>query len=722
MRGSLACNPWNEMTLTRFGIVAALWLLLAPLAGADTPDTKSSEFWYGTAADGGPTVRLYYFFSPTCPHCQAAKPFLDEMAARKPWLEIKRYPVKDNRDNARFYFETAKSLGVEALSIPGFVFCRQVMIGFDTAATTGADLEKALDACHADRLANPGADTAPTATPAASAAATGGQTTIDSPSPGSVVHLPFIGTVNAEALSLPLLTLVLAGMDAFNPCAFFVLLFLLSLLVHAKSRTRMLIVGGTFVLFSGIVYFVFMAAWLNVFLIAGELRVITIIAGLLALTVAALNIKDYFWFKEGPSLSIPDAAKPGLFKRMREVVTTGNMGPMLASTVLLAIVANSYELLCTAGFPMVYTRALTLASLESMAVLRVARRLQRDLRAAAARHRHRVHPHHGCAQAERVGGSHPQARLGIHDARLRPRAAVRAGPAHQPLRVDPRAGRGRRRLGPHREDRGAATRVITEAVARIRKALGPEGCIEEPDRVDALRRRFPRPVPRRDAAGRLPCVDRRDRAGACDLQRTRRRRGAARWQHQLLRRRDARRARRRDRAVVAPHEPHPRNGCRQFLDGRRGRLHSRRRAGRGRAGRPLLSAVARRRGQLPDRRQPLDQRRRPERAALRRGARPRARSRGRAADGQVLDGLTSLRKDNTGYDLDDLFIGAEGTLGVITAASLKLFPRPRTTETAFLAVRDAACGRRNCSARLRAATATPSRASNTCRGWPSSSR
>ena len=174
-----------------------------------------------------------------------------------------------------------------------------------------------------------------------------------------------MGAVNTQALSLPLLTVVLAGVDAFNPCAFFVLLFLLSLLVHAKSRARMMIVGGTFVLFSGVVYFIFMAAWLNVFLVAGELRAITVIAGLIALTVAALNIKDYFWFKEGPSLSIPDSAKPGLFKRMREVVTTGAMGPMLVSTVLLAIVANSYELLCTAGFPMVYTRTLTLAKLES---------------------------------------------------------------------------------------------------------------------------------------------------------------------------------------------------------------------------------------------------------------------------------------------------------------------------------------------------------------------
>jgi FAD/FMN-containing dehydrogenase len=53
-------------------------------------------------------------------------------------------------------------------------------------------------------------------------------------------------------------------------------------------------------------------------------------------------------------------------------------------------------------------------------------------------------------------------------------------------------------------------------------------------------------------------------------------------------------------------------------------------------------------------------------------------------DGQVLDALRSLRKDNTGYDLKQLFIGAEGTLGIITAATLKLFPRPREVETAFL--------------------------------------
>ena len=353
------------MTVIRLLVLLTL-LLASGLGRADTGDPTSDAFWYGTAADGTPTVRLYYFFSPTCPHCQAAKPFIAELERDNPWLEVKRYSVKDHRGNSRFYYETAKALGIEALSVPGLIFCRQVMIGYDTAETTGQQLADALRACHERRVANPGASD-PTGEAAGSAQSAGGATALSSAEQkvGTTVNLPFVGTVDAQAVSLPVLTLVLAGMDAFNPCAFFVLLFLLSLLVHAKSRTRMAIVGGTFVLFSGIVYFVFMAAWLNVFLFAGELRVITIIAGLLALTVAALNIKDYFWFKAGPSLSIPESAKPGLFKRMRNVVTTGSMGPMLASTVLLALVANSYELLCTAGFPMVYTRALTLASLES---------------------------------------------------------------------------------------------------------------------------------------------------------------------------------------------------------------------------------------------------------------------------------------------------------------------------------------------------------------------
>jgi len=164
----------------------------------------------------------------------------------------------------------------------------------------------------------------------------------------------------AEGWSLPVLTVVIAALDSFDPYAFFVLLFLLSLLVHAGSRSRMLIIGGVFILISGVVYFLAMAAWLNLFTLVGHLPLVTLVAGLFAVLISLLNIKDFFWFKRGVSLSISNQHQGRLIQRMRNLLGSGSLPTMLLATVSLAIVANLYELLCTAGFPMVYTRLLTL--------------------------------------------------------------------------------------------------------------------------------------------------------------------------------------------------------------------------------------------------------------------------------------------------------------------------------------------------------------------------
>jgi hypothetical protein len=372
-----------------------LVLILGSAGAAATP--REDAFWYGTAADGTPTVRLYFFWTAGCPHCRAARPFVESLPERLPWVQVESHEIGRGRESVRLYLEAARAAGGDARSVPGFVFCRQIEVGFHTAATTGAELVRRLEACRADR----GEATAPgggasVSTAGVSARAVGageagasaraagvgevhasaraaGEGEVNGPlrsaglggTGGGSASLPVLGTVDLERWSLPLLTVVLAALDAFNPCAFFVLLFLLSLLVHARSRARMLFIGGVFVLFSGLVYFAFMAAWLNVFLWMGEIRGVTLVAGLLALFIAAVNIKDYFWFQQGLTLSIPESAKPGLFRRMRGVATAGSLAPMAISTVLLALVANSYELLCTAGFPMVFTRALTLQDLGS---------------------------------------------------------------------------------------------------------------------------------------------------------------------------------------------------------------------------------------------------------------------------------------------------------------------------------------------------------------------
>jgi uncharacterized membrane protein HdeD (DUF308 family) len=108
-----------------------------------------------------------------------------------------------------------------------------------------------------------------------------------------------------------------------------------------------------------------MAAWLNIFLVVGELALITTLAGLVAIVIALINIKDFFWFKQGVSLSIPESAKPGLYQRSRNLLRASSLPAMLAGTTVLAVAANSYELLCTSGFPMVYTRTLTLQNLPT---------------------------------------------------------------------------------------------------------------------------------------------------------------------------------------------------------------------------------------------------------------------------------------------------------------------------------------------------------------------
>jgi hypothetical protein len=244
----------------------------------------------------------------------------------------------------------AEALGEEALSVPAFFVCGRMLTGFDGADGIGAEVLALARVCRQ-----------------AAAAAAGG---ISQPEPArgeAVIHLPVIGAVDQEALSLPVFTLLIAGLDAFNPCAFFVLLFLLSLMIHARSRARMLQIGVTFVFFSGLVYFLFMATWLNLFLVLGVAPVVTVVAGCVAVVFGLVNVKDFFLFKRGATLSIPGRALPGLFSRMRRLVSADRLGTMLAGTVVLALAANSYELLCTAGFPMVFTRVLTLNELPRTA-------------------------------------------------------------------------------------------------------------------------------------------------------------------------------------------------------------------------------------------------------------------------------------------------------------------------------------------------------------------
>jgi hypothetical protein len=322
-------------------IAAALLALVATASRAQDP-------WIGTGTDGQPEVRLYFFWARTCPHCTQALPFIERIPQTRPWVGLQTLELTGSPDNVRQYQAMAQALGQEARSVPALLFCGEMHVGWEDDGTTGALIRQRLDDCYA-RAA--GGTLAPVQA--------------QPPEPGPI-QLPLIGAVDPASLSLPALTLILAGLDAFNPCAFFVLLFLLSMMAHQPSRGRMLLVGGTFVAVSGLMYFAFMAAWLNAFQLFGHLAWVTLAAGGLAVFIGAVNVKDFFAFKRGLTLSIPESRQPDLFRRARAILNAESLAAMLAATLLLAIAANFYELLCTAGFPMVFTRLLTLADLPSM--------------------------------------------------------------------------------------------------------------------------------------------------------------------------------------------------------------------------------------------------------------------------------------------------------------------------------------------------------------------
>ncbi|NJD55368.1 MAG: hypothetical protein FIA94_03070 [Nitrospirae bacterium] len=322
----------------RAGIVCILMLAMTAYARAAVPEAVSEP-------GGATSTKMYFFWGNGCPHCEREKSFLAVLKQQHPELVIESYEVWQNRANAGFLHRMTKNAGIGSTGVPVTFIGSKVFAGFSERER--ASISSAVDECLRQPCIDP-------------------IVRLDRPVEQEAqksIDLPLIGNVDPVQVSLPLITIVLGGLDSFNPCAFFVLFFLLSLLVHARSRSRMLTIGFTFIFFSGLIYFLFMAAWLNLFLLTGSLRAITITAGVVALAVSLINIKDFFLFRKGISLSIPDTAKPKLYQRMRGLLSSTSLLSMLAGTAVLAIAANAYELLCTAGFPMVFTRILTLHSL-----------------------------------------------------------------------------------------------------------------------------------------------------------------------------------------------------------------------------------------------------------------------------------------------------------------------------------------------------------------------
>ncbi len=301
-------------------------------------------------------IVLYFFWGDGCPHCAQAKPVLEELDRKYPDLAVRAYEVYYSESNQALYMKMADAFQVpdEGRGVPIMYLNNRYWIGW--TPSIGEQIEAAIETCRSEGCADAGAGIIPGArTDKPEVAAS------DAPIDPQAKEINLFGmTVNLESQSMLVSTLLISFVDGFNPCSLWVLSMLLALTLHTGSRRKVFIIGVIFLTVTAAVYALFIAGLFTFLTIVSFATWIQVLVALVALFFALVNIKDYFWYKEGLSLTISDKTKPGIYQRIRRVIDASqSFWGMAAATVVLAGGVSLVEFSCTAGFPVLWTNLLS---------------------------------------------------------------------------------------------------------------------------------------------------------------------------------------------------------------------------------------------------------------------------------------------------------------------------------------------------------------------------
>lgn len=355
---------------------------IAPGHEATVPENGSA----GVLDTAPSTVPVYLFWgAETCPSCEATQPhaetqtgfaqvgadsggealkFLRSLEAEYPDVELSTFEVWISSGNSTRFRHIAEAFGIEALGVPTIFIGSRVWEGF--SADAAVELEAYIQHCLGVGCLGPldderSASSAPTPT------ATSGPAEVtptppedaDAPPqspPANSITIPLLGTVALGGQSLWASTALISFADGFNPCSLWVLSMLIALTLRTGSRRRIFTIGLIYITVTAAIYVLFIAGLFTFLTVVSFLSWIQTAVSILALFFAAINIKDYFWYKEGLSLTIADEKKPGIYKRVRKVMNAGDSFWALAgATTALGAGVSLVEFSCTAGFPVVWT-------------------------------------------------------------------------------------------------------------------------------------------------------------------------------------------------------------------------------------------------------------------------------------------------------------------------------------------------------------------------------
>ncbi len=193
--------------------------------------------------------------------------------------------------------------------------------------------------------------------------------------PEGQYNLPILGDVDPEDVSLPLVSIIIGFIDGFNPCAMWVLLFLLSIIVTMKDRKKMWIIGLTFLITSAVVYLAFMLAWLQIAITLSEIVWVRFIIALIALLGGAINLTSYYKErkKDNGCAVVDKEQRKSISKRIHKIVKQIDNKKTFYLAILgvmgLAVSVNLVELACSSGLPLIFTQILAINNLNGLQYL-----------------------------------------------------------------------------------------------------------------------------------------------------------------------------------------------------------------------------------------------------------------------------------------------------------------------------------------------------------------
>ena len=309
-------------------------------------------------------VNIYLFYSDTCPHCAKEKELLDEIVDKYDNVRLYKYEIGDE-DNSKLLDEVASLYDTTVSGVPFTVIGDKVYKGFsyeNSKVKFMGTVDYYSNYGYVDRVGE----------------YIGG---IELPSyqindddveitnyiddyANYRIEVPLLGVVETKNLTLPVISILIGLVDGFNPCAMWVLLFLISMLIGMKDKKKMIILGTTFLVSSALVYLLFMLAWLNVATLLFKVNFVRILIGLIALVGAIFNLVGYFRHRKDNGCDVIDDKKRNrIFERIKKFTHEKNFFLAILGVILLAVSVNIVELACSAGLPVMFTQILSMNNL-----------------------------------------------------------------------------------------------------------------------------------------------------------------------------------------------------------------------------------------------------------------------------------------------------------------------------------------------------------------------